>query len=435
MIDNRVLAQLIWLSIAVLPLILTSKNRSSIWGIARAFALILQRIFSWIIISWLIIVVYLAFLIGLWDIDMIVTTVWWSLASGTVLTYDAATSTSDMKFFTSRLKNLLSVTVIVEALVTLVEMPLPFELLLVPSSFILVVMIAFSDNKNTNTRTMGSCAGYIALTVAAGLIVFNVWSWASGQASISSSDVLREMILPIYLTMTFIPVLYLLTIYSRWELLYRKIKELTSTGPYIRRLGRRLALIRIVIQVSGLHLKSSPFLRAPIMFNRIFASGKPDEVRKNIQYELEKIRREEIRQRELAEQLEKYAGVTGVDEQGRQLDRREFSRTCEMLELLHIYHVGRWNHNDHYVAGIKDSAIVEAIDPFPRDSFHEILSDKADTWFIWRRTITGWVFAIGADGPPPSRWYYDGPDPPSGPPREGSNWKHSTAGEQSVNWE
>lgn len=432
MVGNRVLAQLIWLSIVVLSLFISSTVRSSICGIVRAFASILKRIIHWIMLSWLIFVTYLAFRIGLWDIDMMVATVWWSLASGTALTYDAATSTSDMKFFTRRLKDLVSATFIVEALIALVEMPLPIELLLVPICFTLVAIIAFSDNKTNDTRTMGNCAGHIMIAIGAGLIIFNIWSWVSGRVGISISEIFREMILPIYLTIAFIPVLYLLTIYSRWELLYRKIRDLTSTGPYIRRLRRRLALIRTVVQVSGLHLKSSPFLRTPIMFNRIFVSDKPNEVRKNIQYELEKIRREEAQRRELAERLEKYAGVTGVDEQGLQLDRREFSKTCEMLEFLHMSYVNRWNQNKHSIAGLKDSVIVRTLDPFPSDSFHEVLSDKTDSWFIWRRTVTGWVFAIGAVGPSPSCWYYDGSDPPSGPPRECPNW---IAGEQSLNWE
>lgn len=150
---------------AVIGLLLASKIRLSIWDIMRLFASILPKIFPWIIaiISWLIAVVYLASRIGLWDVDMIAATVWWSLAPGTVLVYDAVTSTNDMKFFARRLKNLLSATVIVEALVTLVEMPLLFELFLVPISFVLVVIITLSENKRYSIRTMGSCARCIAL--------------------------------------------------------------------------------------------------------------------------------------------------------------------------------------------------------------------------------------------------------------------------------
>ena len=185
----------------------------------------------------------------------------------------------------------------------------------------------------------------------------------------SSSELVRGVILPIYLTIMFIPILYYLTICSRWELLYGKIKDLTSVGPYIRRIRRRLALILIVMRVSGLHLKSSRFLAMPFMLDRIFISDQPTEVRKNIQYELEKVHREEAQQRELVERLEKYAGVTGVDEQGRQLDRREFSKTCERLEFLHLCHVGRWNHNKHYVVGLKNLVIVETLDSFQATVF------------------------------------------------------------------
>jgi hypothetical protein len=34
-------------------------------------------------------------------------------------------------------------------------------------------------------------------------------------------------------------------------------------------------------------------------------------------------------------------------------------------------------------------------------------------WYGWRETATGWVFAIGGVGPPPSEWYYDGPTRPT----------------------
>ncbi len=433
MTDNRVLAQLIWLSIVVSLLLLAPKTRVSICGILKAFTVILRKLSTWIAFGWFIIIIYFASRIRLWGVDLMIVTVWWSLASGPVLFYDAATSTSDMRFFTRRLRNLLSVTVVVEILIALAEMPLLFELLLVPISFILVVIITLSDNKKSNIRPMGSCAKYIALIIGVLLIIFNIWSWASGRVSIPGTELARGTILPIYLTIMFCPILYCLTIYSRWELLYKRIKNLTSTGPYIRRLRKRLSLLLTVIQESGLHLTSLRFIPRPIMLHRILSSDQPNEVRRNIRSELEKARREEVNQRELAERLERYTGVAGVDEQGRQLDRREFSKTCKILDWLHTCHIGWWRHNEHYVAGL--ITVGPPTEPFPNDNFHEVLSDKADAWFIWRRTITGWVFAIGADGPPPSLWYYDGPDPPSGLPHEGSEWKNSTAGEQSLNWD
>lgn len=59
----------------------------------------------------------------------------------------------------------------------------------------------------------------------------------------------------------------------------------------------------------------------------------------------------------------------------------------------------------------------------PGDGGIEVrVSPVGSTWYAWRRTMSGWVVAIGAAGPPPGQWEYDGPAPPSGFPGESSDW-------------
>ena len=43
-------------------------------------------------------------------------------------------------------------------------------------------------------------------------------------------------------------------------------------------------------------------------------------------------------------------------------------------------------------------------------------------WYGWRRTPSGWVFAIGAASPPPNQQFYDGPTLPEGYPGSTSGW-------------
>lgn len=50
------------------------------------------------------------------------------------------------------------------------------------------------------------------------------------------------------------------------------------------------------------------------------------------------------------------------------------------------------------------------------------VSGDGTSWYAWRRTITGWVFAIGAAGPPPDQWRYDGAEPPGGFPGTSADW-------------
>ena len=61
--------------------------------------------------------------------------------------------------------------------------------------------------------------------------------------------------------------------------------------------------------------------------------------------------------------------------------------------------------------------------------------EAGQSWYAWRRTVTGWCFAIGAAGPPPEQWEYDGPEPPAGFPGEDPAWgSHAFSEEANRNW-
>lgn len=50
------------------------------------------------------------------------------------------------------------------------------------------------------------------------------------------------------------------------------------------------------------------------------------------------------------------------------------------------------------------------------------MAPDGQRWWAGRRTITGWYLAIGAAGPPPDQWEYDGEAPPGGFPGEHPDW-------------
>jgi hypothetical protein len=51
-----------------------------------------------------------------------------------------------------------------------------------------------------------------------------------------------------------------------------------------------------------------------------------------------------------------------------------------------------------------------------------VVGKNGQSWYAWRRTITGWCFAIGAAKAPPDQWRYDGPEPPGGFPGRDPAW-------------
>ena len=142
-------------------------------------------------------------------------------------------------------------------------------------------------------------------------------------------------------------------------------------------------------------------------------------------------------ERKRADDLRRFAGVSGTDEDGRQLDRREFAETIDALEWVATCQSG-WYQNR--TGGKYPKDLVEKLgDMFgrglpPEHGIQLKVRKDGQAWFAWRRTITGWCFAVGGMGPPPKQWFYDGPEPPTGYPGSSDGWAERPF-ERGLNWE
>jgi hypothetical protein len=127
---------------------------------------------------------------------------------------------------------------------------------------------------------------------------------------------------------------------------------------------------------------------------------------------------------EAADRLVRYAGVDGVDDEGCRLDRREFDETTTTLLRLATCHMGWYDRQSRYKSDLFELLEQDFVRRgLPEDhGIEQRISKNGKTWFAWRRTVTGWVFAIGASDVPPNQWQYDGPEPPTGFPGEDPAW-------------
>jgi hypothetical protein len=155
------------------------------------------------------------------------------------------------------------------------------------------------------------------------------------------------------------------------------------------------------------------------------------------------LRDQERARLEEQERLRRYAGSDEADVDGRRLDRREFSETMRALRSLADSQMG-WYYNEDEAGGGHRyrSELLEALGPdFFSDGLPEgsnlsmNVAKDGQAWYAWRRTITGWVFAVGAAGPPPDQWLYDGLEPPHGFPGEDPAWDtNPSSSERARNW-
>lgn len=139
------------------------------------------------------------------------------------------------------------------------------------------------------------------------------------------------------------------------------------------------------------------------------------------------------------ERLQRYAGSNEVDAEGRRLDRREFKETMSALRWVATCQRGWYQdrgrrYRQELEQMVSAGMPVKGLPDEPEINVR--VANSGQAWYAWRRTVTGWCFAIGGAGPPALEWEYDGPEPPDGLPGEDRAWGEDPLDDaSSPNWE
>lgn len=142
--------------------------------------------------------------------------------------------------------------------------------------------------------------------------------------------------------------MYLLGLYAGYESTLRGISW-HSGQSWAQRAIVRFALVSSF----GLHGHDLGQL-GPSLSRRLGAATTWTEARTAVK---DQQRDDDMRRREdqrLARRLVDYAGVAGVDADGRRLDQREFDQTKSALRWLHTCHSGWWTKEGRYHQGLLD---------------------------------------------------------------------------------
>ena len=226
-----------------------------------------------------------------------------------------------------------------------------------------------------------------------------------------------------WLTVGLVPFLYLFSIYVAYDGVFHRISR-KNTGSWSR-YRSRLALLSVLHFRAGTVRKLAGYW----YFTRKLGEAQTFSAARGVVADfLDALRREEQAKIDEEDRLRRYSGSQELDDEGQRLDRREFAATIDALHWLATCQMG-WHENGGRYR--RDMLRVLGDDftrhGLPRESGITLhVAQDGQSWYAWRRTVTGWCFAIGAAGPPPDQWRYDGPEPPRGFPAKDSSWGRRT---------
>jgi hypothetical protein len=381
-------------------------------------------------VVWVLLEVWLAAKVMPWNSELTKGALVWFITAGLVLLGRFEEASKNRHFFRHKAIQTLTWPALAEFYLNVYPLPLLAEIALQPVLAVLVTLSILAA-RDESLRWAKGCAERLLSFIGLALFGYVMFQTIRGWGTLNKQGLFLEFALPVWLTIGALPFIFLLATYGAYEMAFLRLR-FTDSGR-VRPVRTRLALI------IGLHFRPREIAAIRPNWLRRVATAPTFRAALTVvrEYQAQR-RREDLRVIQDKERLKKFAGVTGVDSDNRQLDRREFRETTEALRFVSLCMMGWYRRGGRYRPDIL--TILEG--SFERHGLkgppeiHVHVSSDGQAWYAWRRTVTGWCFAIGAGGPPPNQWLYDGSEPPVGFPGVGPSWGTSRlSSEASPNWE
>jgi hypothetical protein len=169
-------------------------------------------------------IIYIFYSIGLWETSLFKDFIFWLLTSAFVmlLSFNKLKNNNDFK---NILLKLLTINIILEFIASNYNFSLIIELLLIPfATFISILIIVAQQKKNENEKViklLNLLLSYIGLAIFC-YVIYNLIKSPSELFTVKN---LKSFLFSPLLTILFIPFIFLVTVYSKYEEIFMNINR------------------------------------------------------------------------------------------------------------------------------------------------------------------------------------------------------------------
>ena len=417
MISVREMAGLIWLGVLLVAALAYGPTRKSVPSILLSFAKPPLLVAFSLYFAWIALGVYIGHLAGGWNPSMLGPTIVWTLLVGIPLIFGMTNAAKDPRWLLHQLRALLSVTILLEFMVNVRTFPLAVEFTLQGSLGFLVLLASVASlqpEHHVVAKAINLLMGITALVLASVGITRLVTTWAEQDWH----QTMLSLIMPLWLGAWAAAFVALLGLYSNLERIFRLM---SLQNP--RRLARFWRILPLALR-AGWRPKTICKCHG-YWYNKIANSSGIREANQVVGEFLEYLANDDALVAAAAQKLVDNAGLQGTDDEGAQLDQREFKETWDALETIMLWFHGWYAKNapGHDLAKIQQIMAIHQFNDLPEP--HGItarVSPDGESCYAMRQTITGRVLAVGLHGHDFRHWDWDGDHEPNGYPGKGGDW-------------
>lgn len=430
MLNNRELASVILIALLILLALALPKWRRmllpSVGTVARSFfKWAILRIFG-LFVVWVALWVWLAWLVGAWELELLKDTIIILFGVGFPLLFSSIRAKSGVEIISHIRRETLTLSTLFLFYLNLESLPLLGELIAQPVIVLLTVMTAFAQRDEKGRRIVG-CFSIPLLLIGIALIVWTTVQTVTNWDKLDWPELLAQLALSVWLPFTMFPYLYVVAFYAATEVILKRLLWTNKEMPVRARLGVLAGLhgsVRWAKELTGRyhHVSQAKSFRGALSEMREFRDD---------------VTRRETREADRLADLEGFAGQTGVDGTGAQLDRREFDGTKRVLQFIHTAQALRYERLGETFWDDLTDMVISPVSKWGLPDQHGVIVEVTDDkkkWRAWRRLPSGWVLGIGATGRF-GEYRYAGAEAPTTWPGASDEWIDASVALGPIDWE
>ncbi|HLP37009.1 hypothetical protein [Lacibacter sp.] len=204
------MALLIWMFPLFLWIAFTSNFLKAAGKILQSFFWSKLTPYFLAVVTYVTGIVYLLFKIHLWDLSQLKNTVLWYFTVGVASLFHI-TDKNKSNYLNATIKDVLSLTAIIQFIIGVYSFSLFVELILIPFVVIITGMVVVAESNKEHHRLIPVLRKLTAL-IGLILIFYSLFKIISDFKSLSNESTLTDFLVPAVLSFLFLPMLYIISI-------------------------------------------------------------------------------------------------------------------------------------------------------------------------------------------------------------------------------
>lgn len=251
MLTNREIAIIFWLSVLFIYALINCGTRRALIHVIRNLTSKIIIIVFTLMFIWVSTIVYILYLIGFWGINLIKDTIIWLIFTAFALLINSTSKALEQGFFKNKVIENITYIVLIEFIANTYTFNLIVEIVLIFLLALLGGLQAVAGREEKDKPFLSIVNGLVSILGIA-ILLNSIYLAIVEIKSFGTIFTIKSFLLPIILTILYLPFIYFLSLYVVYEEINDSLKRKVYIDKSLRRYFMRKILYKFNIKRASL---------------------------------------------------------------------------------------------------------------------------------------------------------------------------------------